>query len=463
MWLHGVLLCLCGFLLLFPVFAHAHSLMELWQLARATEPGYRMAQAGTKAAEAREDMAFGALLPQLSASASIHRNDRQYRTLITGRPETDDSYRNHSAQLSLTQPLFRYASFMELRLAKRGSQQADFKLAAAEQELLAKLVAAWLEAVAARDELEFVDRKVSATAKLLETARRGAAIGLTGAPQLADAQARHEKGLADRMAAEIEAQLKLSSLEQLTGTLDDVVLPRLSPERDWLGLGMDSLDAWLSLVNQLSPQVLAAAKAVEMAEAEIARQRAGHYPTLDLVGSYGKNNQEVGGFPGQAGYDIRQGSVGAQLSIPIFAGGSVSAKVSEAYAQKERAVQELEAARRGAQLAAKQAWLGWRSAYARRHAGEHAIKATASSLEFAVKARRHELKTAADVLQAEEQHYAAERDYRKARYDEVIAIVRLKSVIGDLRETDISGIDELLGLADTSREDMSADVWQKEP
>jgi len=128
---------------------------------------------------------------------------------------------------------------------------------------------------------------------------------------------------------------------------------------------------------------LAALRAVDAARDEARKQRAGHQPTIDVVASYGRNAQAVGGFPGQNGYDIWQGSIGLQLNVPIYAGGGQDAKVREALAMQEKAAQALELAKRNARAMVKQAWFGWRANSSRQIAAQQAAKFSALTLKTA--------------------------------------------------------------------------------
>jgi len=238
--------------------------------------------------------------------------------------------------------------------------------------------------------------------------------------------------------------LKRAALEQLVGPLPKLDVPYVRGAVTLADLSAERLENWLDGVEAGNPGLRAAMLAHEAAIAEVRKQRAGHYPTVDMVASYGKNSQQTGGFPGQAGYDIWLGSVGLQLNVPIYSGGTQSAKVDEALAQKEKAWLDVEAARRAAVLTAKQAWFNWQSAYARSQAGVQAIRSAYSSLALARVGYQKGLKTEADIAQADQQLRAAQRDFRKGRYDQVVAYIKLKAAAGSLSEGDVVALDALM-------------------
>jgi outer membrane protein len=416
----------------------------LLDLARSSEPTYLGAKTNVAAANARTSQAIGALLPQLSASGNTNANERAYHTRDANIPTTKDGYNSNAAQISLTQPIWRYANIATWQQAEAVAVQAQHQLAGAEQELFAKLVAAWFDVLAARDSVVITAQQADATQRLWQVTKRGEELGTSGLPQVEEAKAKLDQALADAVTAETDVQLKRAALEQLVGALREQDWPYMRGAVVLANLSTEKLEKWLESVEIGNPNLLAAIQAYEAADAEVSKQRAGHYPTLDMVASYGKNAQAVGGFPGQAGYYIMQGSVGLQLSIPIFSGGTQSAKVDEALAQKDKARFDIEAARRTAVLAAKQAWFNWHAAYARTQAGVQAIKSARSSRAMARVGYDTGLKTELELLQADQQLRAAQRDFRKGRYDQVVAYVKLKAAAGTLSDGDVVALDALL-------------------
>lgn len=423
--------------------ASAQTFSALLERAVVGDPTFLGARTGVDVADARKRQAVGALLPQVSATANTNSNNRDYQTRSTTTPPAQDSYNSHGSQLTLTQPLWRYANIVGWQQAGAIAAQAEHQLAGAEQDLFVRLMSAWFDVLAARDVVLFTMQQMTAAERNFETVHRGEELGTHSTPQLEEAKAKSDQAIADALTAETELQLKVAALEQIVGALrgfvplfmrDDAVLADPGPEK---------MDVWLERVETQNPNVLAASKALEAASDEVRKQWAGHQPTIDIVANYGKNSQAVGGFPGQAGYDIKTGAVGLQLNVPIFSGGAQSAKVDEALAQKEKARHELEAARRNAILAGKQAWLGWQSARMRAQAGAQTLRSAEAGLDAARQGLGKGLKAELDVMQAEQAWRAAIKDYRKARYDQMVSYAKLKAATGILTQGDIQALDAL--------------------
>lgn len=422
----------------------AQPLSGLLEQARSGEPTYMGAKANVQVAQARDKQAFAAMLPQLSATASTNDNHRHYHTRNSVLTDTRDRYNSYSTQLSLTQPLLHVSNIIAWRQAQAVVDQAEQQLAGAEQDLFAKIVSAWFDLLAARDGVSFTQSQAGAMQRQWEIVSRGSELGLYGPAQLEEARTKLDQALSDAVVAETEVQLKRAALEQLVGHYPQQQLPYLHGAAVLGRADKDGLDKWLEAIASDNPNILAAGKAAEAAAAEVKKQWSGHLPTLDIVASYGNNGQAVGGFPGQAGYDISQASLGLQLNVPLYSGGAQSGKVSEALAQKEKTLHELEAARRSAILNAKQAWFGWQGALARTKAGQQAIKSAQAALAQAKMGLQQGLKTEFDVLQAEQQMRAGQRDFRKGRYDQIVSYVRLLSLSGKLTDRDVAALDALL-------------------
>lgn len=440
-------------MLLFALPCSAQSLSALMKRALESDPTYLGARTGVDVADAKRRQALGALLPQMSISASTNDNNREYQSRRSVVPVQKDQYNSNTSQVTLTQPLWRYANIVGWQQAKAIAAQAEYQLSGAEQDLFGRLVSAWFDVLAARDNVLFTTQQARAAQRFWDTVKRGIELGTHGEPQLEEAKAKANQATADALTAETELHLKQAALEQIVGRLKSLIPPYMRDDAVFENLSPEKLEDWLATVEAKNPAILAAIHAFDAANDEVRKQRAGHQPTLDLVASYGKNAQSVGGFPGQAGYDIKTGTVGLQLNVPIFAGGAQSAKVDEALAQKEKARLDIEAAKRGALLAAKQAWFGWHAARARAQAGQQAMKSARASLNAARLGEETGLKTELDRLQAEQQLLAAKRDARKGGYDQLAAYVKLKAAAGLLTLADVQVLDALFVANEVASDD----------
>ena len=272
------------------------TLAELLERAQTGEPTYLAARTDVAMAEARVDQAFAALLPQISMTGSVNSNDRDYRTRSATVPTEQDSYQSHSTQVSLTQPIWRYANIVGYQQSKVVVEQTKYQMTGAGQVLFEKLVTAWFDVLAARDAVAFAERQADALSFQLKIVVRGEELGESSLPQVEEARSKLDQAKSDLTTAQIELQFKRVALEQLVGPLEEFPVPYLRGTVELSDPTREKLETWLSTAETGNPALRAAQSAFEAAADEVRKQRAQHYPTLDLVASYGKNSQEVGGF-----------------------------------------------------------------------------------------------------------------------------------------------------------------------
>jgi outer membrane protein len=186
--------------------------------------------------------------------------------------------------------------------------------------------------------------------------------------------------------------------------------------------------------------------ALEIATREIERNRAGHYPSLNMVGNVGKNSSAIfasGTLNLPTDSIVR--NIGLQLAIPLYAGGGVNSLVRQAIANQEKARQDLENARRSAALAVRQAYLGVTNGMAQVRALEQALISSQSALDSNKLGYEVGVRINIDVLNAQQQLFSTMRDLSRARYDTLVNGLKLKAASGTLGEDDVVAVNSLLG------------------
>ena len=420
------------------------SLSKALELARDNNPQYLGAQATIAVARARHRQAVAQTLPQLSASASRNWNHRNYDTLapLFPTPTEVSNYDAINDQVTLTQPLYKRAAYTTVSQSTAVIHQNEYELLATEQELLVKLVENWVDLIVAQDSALFVEAQVATTQRQLEQFQKALQLDLASMPELEDARAKHAQAVADKETAEFDIQEKLATLEELLGPLKPFSVPTLAADYSAPRPTAAELDELLQAAEEANPSVLAAQAALFAANKEVTKQRAGHEPTIDIVGNFGRNKQNAGNFPGQSGYDIHQRSIGLQVSVPLYSSGLQQARVGEALALRAKAVQDLEAATRTARTNARLAWYRYRTNSARVSASRQSLLSYDLALRTALSGAAKGLRYDVDVLRAKQDYLQAKRDLHKAQAEMIVDCLRLKAAIGTLTDADIVPIDE---------------------
>lgn len=422
------------FFLAFP--AWAEDLLSIYKLARENDPKFRAAQSVYMAEREKLPQARAGLMPTLSARAERDRNNYETITdsFIISRPSEQFEYSSSEYSLRLSQPVYNAVIFSGFSQAKAEVRRAEAEYAAASQDLILRASQAYLEVLQAQDGLEFAHAEKMSIQRQLESAEERLKVGLTTITDVHDARARHEIAAAQEIEAENALQDKFQALQELTGrsiaSLTGVKsdMPLVTPEPA-------DINQWVEKSLAQNYSLFAKRAAAESSNEEIKRQRAGHYPTLDLVGTRTRNDDD-GSLSGPG---IRADStiVGLQLNVPLFQGGLVGSRTQEAVHRYEAAQQDFEATRRATEREARASYLGVVGGTAKVTALTQAVVAGESALGAKTQGFAAGINTNLDVLDATRDLYRAKRDLASARYDYLLNLLRLKQAAGTLNENDV--------------------------
>ena len=204
------------------------------------------------------------------------------------------------------------------------------------------------------------------------------------------------------------------------------------------------MDDWVERAQTDGLAVLTQLANQEIAAREIERQRAGHYPSVDLVATYGQNKTVVTFAGNPISNQTETGTVGVQVSVPIFQGFGQESRVRESAYLLDRARAEVDLARRNAALQARQAYLGVANGIAQTAALRAAQVSSQSALDSNKLGYEVGVRINIDVLNAQQQLYVTRRDLAKAQYDTMIAQLRLMAAAGQLGEEEMAVVNALL-------------------
>lgn len=428
--------------LLLPLPALSETLQEVYDLARQSDPRFRSAQAESRAIGMALDQAKAAFLPTIKLD--MERTKTRQRIIESQNPifgAGSTTFPTQSDTLSINQPVFRKDLVVRLEQARAVVQQAEFSLLAAEQDLQIRSTASYLSVLAASDSLALAQAERAAVGKVLDTARERLKAGLGTVTSLYDAEARY----AVTQAREVEATNKLrdarQGLKEITGKAIDKVQ---SLKEDFVLESPDpaSADQWVESAMTQNLGLRAKTAAVEVARQEIERQRAGHYPSVNLLLS--RNRKDTGSTLFGGGSNVETTDFSVRLTVPIFEGGLTSAVTQEAVFRHQKAQEDVEQERRGVERLARAAYDGTLGAVNL----VKALKQSVASQQAALAAKEEGLKAGLfallPVLDAQRDLYLAKRDYEQARYDYLIYRMRLKQAVGTLAEGDILSVSDAL-------------------
>lgn len=421
--------------------AQSADLLQVYRDAIAYDAQYAAARASRAAGLEKLPQGRAGLLPTLGLSANTTWNDVESTARSTGVTISRD-YNSNGWNVALSQPLFRWQNWIGYQQSELAVALAEMQFAQAGQDLILRVSQAYFDVLLAQETLAMAQAQKTAFAEQLEAAKRNFEVGTATITDTHEAQARHDLAVATEIAAENDLAVKRQALRTLTGKETDT----LKALRSGVQIGAPQpadIGQWVSSAEAGNLGVRIAQANLDLSAREIERQRAGHYPTLDLVATHGKTGSGFSSTTG-SGVDTRSSTIGLQLAVPLFAGGAVSSKEREAAALNEKARADLDHARRQASLGARQAYLGVSAGLAQVRALEAGVASSRLAVESNKLGYEVGVRINIDVLNAQSQLFDTQQKLAKARFDTLLAQLRLKAAAGALSETDLAAINALL-------------------
>jgi outer membrane protein len=295
--------------------------------------------------------------------------------------------------------------------------------------------------LAAQDDVSFAMAELDALALQLEQTQQRFDVGVATITDVVESQAAYD--LAN--ASVIEADNALINAKERLQEVAGVYVERLTSLKTESPLVKPdplNVEQWTNNALSQNLTLKVARKEVETAQQEIELKKSGHYPSLDLVGQKQYDSQSESNFGG--GSKTHLETLGIQVSIPIYQGGTVSSQTREASHRLEQAMQQEEQQRRAVVRQTREAYNSVLSGISRVKAlkqatlsGEKALESTEAGFEVGTR-------TTVDVVNVRRDLFSARRDYAQARYTYILNSLRLKQAVGVLTESDLDLINQWL-------------------
>lgn len=439
--------------------SQAENLLDVYRAALQNDPTFLASEARANAAREGITIARAALLPQISGTVTKGRSEQETTgsevlsgTVFPGNP-SETTTNSDGVRLDLNQEIYDHSTWIGLSQAKKRAEQAELGYKGELQSLVVRASEAYFNVLSAQDGVQLAQSELESIGKQLEQTKQRFNVGLIAITDVHEAQARYDQAQANMISAQNTLDNANESLRQITGDYYNSIsrlktdLPLTSPEPA-------SADDWVKVAQENNLSLLAQRLAVEIARDEVKRQRAGHYPTLDLNASYSDNDSDGDttttnintGVVTESGFENGREtkSIGLTLSVPIFSGFRTSASTDQASANYVVAAQDMEKQHRQTVRDARSAYLGLQAAISSVKALTQAEISAQSALEATQAGFEVGTRTIVDVLQATSNLYQAKRNLWRARYDYALNVLRLKAAAGTLVEEDLVKVNSWL-------------------
>jgi outer membrane protein len=431
-----------GFILVAALFSQTSSaadLMDIFTMSLKSDPQL-LAQAASRLATNELDaQAQARFLPEVTFGANTGRVWQDTSSQVTSNGKFD--YNAHGYTLSITQPVYRKANFVLQNQADIAIETANANYIIAEQALILRVAESYFDLLARQDDLTFAKAEREAISKQLEQMNERFEVGIATITDVVESQAAYDLANAEVISAENELANSKERLREVSGAYQQD-LASLKQETPLVSPVPENIEEWTTVAIKQNPSLWVANSAVQDAGQNIELQKAGHHPTLDIVGQKSYDSQRQLSLGGSV--KSHQDSLTLQLNVPIYSGGSIVSQTRQATYQLDQAMQQQELQRRTVMRQSREAYNGVMSGISRVNALRQAVVSGEKALESTEAGYEVGTRTTVDVLDSRRDLFAALRDYANARYEYILSTLRLKQAAGTITVNDLLEINQWL-------------------
>lgn len=425
-----------------PAQANELSFGKAFEAALGYDAGLRAATHERDAAMQSLPIARAGQLPvvQFSASTADVEGRRSFINQQAQEVRTRLAYQSPSSSLSVRMPLVNFETRAAISQAEAQTRLAEQQYRIQGLELVERLATAYLQLLLAQQLEQLLQQQLAQQQVQATQSEQRLARGEGTRVQLAQAQSQVELAQARLVDASLQRALAQQAVARVTGVAQAVAV-RLPDELGPSPLPANDLNTWVARAIQSSPSIQARQHSVEVAQAAVRRQFAGHLPRLDAVGSVSRQESDSTANIGQT-TTLR--SMGLQLVVPIFNGGGVDASVKQAMARQRQAEEELREEREALALDIQRHWQTMGSTDARLMALSRTLQSSRLAVQGAERALAAGVGTQADLADARATELQVRREMLQARLEQLVARVRLQLRAGQPMADVVADLGRLL-------------------
>lgn len=413
-------------------------LWQAWQLALQRDPIYAAQRANTQANQEQITQARAKLLPSIEAVASAQHNDsRRASRLNQGHNSNLTQW-----QLRLSQPLLDLNAIAQFERSRYLAGMAVLDLENAKHELALRVTQAYFDVLSAQDTLLSLQAQYNAIEQQLLAAQLAFELGGATITDTYEAQSRLDLLKAQQITAQSFLQNKQNALSRMIGEPVHTLAP-LNPNAILPAPEPAQLDAWTTQASLSNLFVAKANLAVQAQRYQLQASQREHTPTVSLEARSGsQSNQGIYG-PNSSPRAL-DSSIAIELSIPLYQGGAISSRIRENASVLQQRHLEQENARRQAIESTQNHFSNVTAGLLQIQALEAAAQSSSASVQANQTAYEVGVRINIDVLNAQQQHYETQRALAQARYQALIQGLALKKAAGQLQDSDLDQLNQLL-------------------
>ncbi len=376
--------------------AAAESLREALAAAYKYNPQLDSQRALLRATDEGVAQATSGFRPKIDAGA-----DAEHRkTDVTPDSINEGRLNTKGYDVTLTQSLFKgFRDLNAMREAESNVRAAREQLRGIEQQVLLAAATAYMDVVRDQAILRLRENNLNVLSKELKATQDRFAVGEVTRTDVAQAESRRALSVSQLELARANLKSSRASFERVVGhPPSNLVAPR-SPDKHL----PKTLAEAQAVAAKEAPTIIGALYIEESARANVDKIGGELLPSIDVRASY-DNTFNLSRSTQQQ----ESASVLARLSVPIYEGGEVRARVRAAKHQHVSRLQQIEQFRSEAQANVVSAWSKLQASKAQLISDQVAVEAGRTALQGVREEERVGQRTVLDVLNAEQELVSAE-------------------------------------------------------
>ena len=424
---------------------YSENILEIYNEALENDPTYKSAEYSYLADKQIVVQGRAALLPSITLSGSTNWNEYYQNDIL------QQEYNSFSKSARISQPLFRLDTWFNFKRSKSLTTAAEADFAYQQQNLLLRTAELYFGVLRAIDNLNASISEEKAIKKQLDQAQQRYEVGLSAITGVQEAQLAFDLSKAARINNEGNLFSAREALNALIGR-EIFSLDELGENLSVSSPFPNSKEDWVKTALENNYQLKAAYFRKDAAKSNARSAASNHLPKIDIVGSGSESETNQFNYEG---FEINgQGipvpavtgrrNYAIQMSIPIFQGGAVSSRRKQAYSQYNEADENSLFTERRIIQEVRSQFSNVVTLVANVTAQEQAVISATSALEATQVGYKVGTRNIVDLLQAEKNLYSAEKNLANAKYDYILANLRLALAAGTISPSDIVEINNLL-------------------
>jgi outer membrane protein len=404
--------------------AVSETLPEALVKAYQRNPMLTVERAKLRATDENVPQALSGYRPQVTVGLSA--GLMAVRNLMIGGESQSATLKPWQAGLTINQILYNgNKTASQVRQAEAQVKSGRQSLRNAEQTVLLDAVTTYTGVLANQSMVEAQRANSTFLRETHSTVRRRYDTGDLTTTDVAQAEARLNRGAADVNNAEVALAVSRATYAQVIGAQPG----RLVPAEPVDHLLPRSRDEAVAIARREHPTILAGIYDIDAAQQAIRIAEAALLPTLSVTGNVARMSDT------DTNLEMKrsdQASIVGKLDVPLYDGGMAPAQVRQAKETLGQMRAELDRIRLQAETAITAAWVTHEGARISLAAAESEVRAATVALSGVQKEAQTGPRTTIDVLNAQQDAVMARSRLIQAQRDRVVASYTLLSAVGRL-------------------------------